>query len=323
MGQANFALVANGLLASQVDSGVVGTASPPSGGGSFVFAFNTIVADAPGVQAYRSTITGFAPMAGGGTVRAALKRGLTALSSGFEPFIFIGLATDDVGDFAYCLGLEEAQPARILLRRGLLSEGVLSFGRVISSLTETFTLADLQTLLVDVDGSGPQTITFNTAEFVDITNALAAEVVLEINADLTGATAREDTATGAVIIESDDDASRLEVTGGTAAAAFAFPSGLSGILSAGTATFDRDIWIHLRLDAIDNAGAIELDAFRNDLAQNALNLPANWAAVVGMAQFVDPVADALVGGFAGYGFRNEGNLRQFAFVDHVEIFRDL
>lgn len=323
MAQANFVLVANGLTVAQVDSGVIHTKDPPPGGGSFIFAFNTIVASAPGVQAYRSAVAGFSPLLIGGTVRAALKRGLTAASAGFEPFLFIGLATDDVDDFAYCIGLEEAQPARVLLRRGLLSEGVLSFGRVRTGLAEPFVLADLQTLLVDVDGSGDQTITFNAAEFGNIALATAAEVVAEINTDLIGATATEDATTGEVIIESDGDASRLEVTGGTAAAALAFPSGLSGILAASTTTFDRDTWVHLRLDAIEETGAIELDAFRNDLDQNALNLPANWEAIPGMTQFVDPATDALVGGFAGYGFRNEGILRQFAFVDHVEIFRDV
>lgn len=322
MALANFALVANGLLVSQVDSGVIHLEDAADGGGNFVFAFNTILANAPGVQAYRSAVTGYAPLTNGGTVRAALKRGLTAISAGFDHFIFIGLATDDVGDFAYCLGLEEAQPARVLLRRGLLSEGVLSFGRMTSSLTETFALVDGQTLMVDVDGSGDQTVTFNTADFVDIANALAVEVALVISTDLTDASGSAGTS-GEVIIESDGSASRLEVTGGTAAAAFGFPSGLSGILAASTDTFNRDTWVHLRLDAVTNAGAVELDVFRNDLDQNALNLPANWAAIPGMSQFVDPAADALVGGFAGYGFRNEGNLRQFAFVDHVEIFRDL
>ncbi len=322
MALANFALVANGLPVTSVDSGVIHLEDAADGGGNFVFAFNTILASAPGVQAYRSAVTGYAPLTNGGTVRAALKRGLTAISAGFDHFIFIGLATDDVGDFAYCLGLEEAQPARILLRRGLLSEGVLSFGRMTSSLTETFALVDGQTLLVDVDGSGDQTVTFNTADFVDIGNALAVEVALVISTDLTDASGSAGTS-GEVIIESDGSASRLEVTGGTAAAAFAFPSGISGILAASTGTFNRDTWVHLRLDAVTNAGAVELDVFRNDLDQNALNLPANWAAILGMSQFVDPAADALVGGFAGYGFRNEGNLRQFAFVDHVEIFRDL
>lgn len=323
MAEANFALVANGLTIAQVDSGVIHTEDPPAGGGNFVFAFNTIVASAPGAQAYRSVVPGFNPLLIGGRVSATLKRGLVAASSGFEPFLFIGLATDDVDDFAYCVGLEEAQPARVLLRRGLLSEGIVSFGRVRTGLAEPFVLVDLQTLFVDVDGSGPQTITFNTAEFANIALATAAEVVAEINADLIGATATEDATTGEVIIESDGDVSRLEVTGGTAAAALAFPTGLSGILAASTDTFDRDTWVHLRLDAIEDTGTIELDVFRNDLDQNALNLPANWVAIPGMTQFVDPVADALVGGFAGYGFRNEGILRQFAFVDHVEIFRDV
>ena len=184
-------------------------------------------------------------------------------------------------------------------------------------------LADLQTLTVSVDGASDLTITFDTANFFDIALATALEVAAEMNLDLVGATATADTTTNEVILTSDGSASKIEVTGGTAAAALAFPTGVSGIVIVGTETFDRDTWVHLRLDAVEDTGAIELDAFRNDLTEQPLDIPAEWLTPAGASQFVDPAADALVGGFAGYAFRTESVLGKFVQFDHVELFRDL
>jgi len=85
-----------------------------------------------------------------------------------------------------------------------------------SGNTETFDLLDGLDLTVAIDGGGVQTVTFNTAEFVDITNATAAEVAAVINAELIGASAS--VAAGAVVITSDTQGtdSGVNVTGGTA-----------------------------------------------------------------------------------------------------------
>lgn len=94
-----------------------------------------------------------------------------------------------------------------------------------SGNTEPFALVNNQTLLVAVNGAAAQTITFLTAEFSNIAAATAAEVAAVINAKITGAQAT--VAAGAVVITSDrkGTSSSVEVTGGTAAAAFAFPGG--------------------------------------------------------------------------------------------------
>lgn len=95
-----------------------------------------------------------------------------------------------------------------------------------SGNTQPFALADGVTLLVDIDGAGPQTITFLTAEFVSIGAATAAEVAAVINAKISGANASA--VGGAVVITSDTVGtdSTVEVTGGTGAAALAFPAGV-------------------------------------------------------------------------------------------------
>lgn len=89
----------------------------------------------------------------------------------------------------------------------------------LAQATELYVLSDGETLLVAVDGGSPQTITFNTGSFADIANARADEVVAVINAQITGATASV-ASPGAPQILSDETGkgSRIEITGGTAAA---------------------------------------------------------------------------------------------------------
>jgi hypothetical protein len=90
--------------------------------------------------------------------------------------------------------------------------------------TQPFVLANNQTLTFTIDGVS-KSVTFLSAEFADITNATAQEVVNVINAKATGQAAS--VVAGAVRITSDTlgTSSSVEVTGGTAAAAFAFPVG--------------------------------------------------------------------------------------------------
>lgn len=81
-----------------------------------------------------------------------------------------------------------------------------------------FTLSDGQTLLVSVDGGAVQTATFNTADFADIGNATAAEVITVILTDITGVSAvAVGGGGGSVRIESDNTGpgSSIQITGGT------------------------------------------------------------------------------------------------------------
>jgi hypothetical protein len=92
-----------------------------------------------------------------------------------------------------------------------------------SANAETYALSDGQTLTVKVDGGAVQTATFNTGDFAAIGAALAAEIAVVINTDITGVLATD--AGGKVRIESsntDGATSSVEVTGGTANAAIGF-----------------------------------------------------------------------------------------------------
>lgn len=95
-----------------------------------------------------------------------------------------------------------------------------------STIAETYALSNGQTLFVVVDGGGPQTVTFLTGDFVAIGAATALEVAARITTDLADAFA--DRLPGGfvrIISETSGGGSNLSVTGGTAAAAFAFPAG--------------------------------------------------------------------------------------------------
>lgn len=91
---------------------------------------------------------------------------------------------------------------------------------------EPYTLADGLTLDVQVDGGGTQVVTFNGVDFADITVATATEVAAVITAGLTGATAVKNQARVTLQSDTTGDPSSIEVVGGTAESALAFPSGL-------------------------------------------------------------------------------------------------
>lgn len=100
-------------------------------------------------------------------------------------------------------------------------------GSVTSGNQELYTFTDGQTLTVAVDGGGAQIATFNTADFVDISNATSAEVATVINTDVTGVSASD--VGGFVVITSvtTGSTSSIQVTGGTGNSALGFPTNLN------------------------------------------------------------------------------------------------
>ena len=92
-----------------------------------------------------------------------------------------------------------------------------------------FALADGQTLEVSVDGGATQTVTFNTADFVDITEATTTEVVAVLNTQLTGAQAFESVSDQAILLQTTDPnlTGSIQVQGGTANLELGFDNALS------------------------------------------------------------------------------------------------
>lgn len=95
--------------------------------------------------------------------------------------------------------------------------------RSVATNPAPYALADGDDLDVEIDGGASQNIVFAAGDFPDIANATAFEVASVINDQLTDATA--DAFFGLVRIISDTvEGSRVQVTGGTAAAKIGFPA---------------------------------------------------------------------------------------------------
>lgn len=138
MAETDWSELGSSLSSGNVARGVTAGLTPPNGGGSFVYGFNSLSATLGAVGKYVNA-TGnpnFAPMqttgpvATGGSVRGALQRGVSAEPQiGFSPTLFMHVksgitASPDVNDVGYLLGLEDANPHRIVLRKGSLAGGL-------------------------------------------------------------------------------------------------------------------------------------------------------------------------------------------------------
>jgi len=122
MGSSDWTYLNDGLDIAVVDRGpTAGLVSPP-GGGSFVFAFNSLAA-ASGAVALHANQPGFAPMAKGGSIRGCLQRGPGGGPIGFSPFLFLCGQGTSVNDQAYLLGLSDEDPHRVVLRKGSVVAG--------------------------------------------------------------------------------------------------------------------------------------------------------------------------------------------------------
>lgn len=100
----------------------------------------------------------------------------------------------------------------------------------------------------------------------------------------------------------------------------------NGVLALSTATVAIDEWVHLRLDVVVNAnGDVVLNVFENDLTANPVTAPV-WAAIPGMAQFIDDALDVntgtapLLSGYLGFGFET-ANVTRRGYFDQLTITR--
>lgn len=128
MAETDWTLATNGLSAASVARGVTNGIARPSGGGSFVYGFNSLSV-VNGAVALFANQTNFAPTPAskGGSIRGALKRMPSGGVEGFSPFLFIGLQGPDITDDAYILGLEDNDPHSIVLYKSAISAGVPEF----------------------------------------------------------------------------------------------------------------------------------------------------------------------------------------------------
>lgn len=155
----------------------------------------------------------------------------------------------------------------------------------------TYALADAQTLLVSINAGPVQTITFLTASFVDIANATAAEVNAVINAGLTSAFADLDGGAPRLNTDRLGTGASVEVTGGTASAAFGFPGGVV----AGTG----DVADISAVTAAEAKIVIEADVANTTVTDVGGQLQIDSSATTGPSSTiqVEATSDALAFGF--------------------------
>lgn len=121
----DWSTLSGGLVAGpggDIGAGATGGLGSPNGGGSFVYAAR-LLNPTPGAFGLYATPqppnTDFNPLLKGGDIRGAMRRN----GSG-SAFLFIGAQGTTVGSTAYILGLSDADPAHIELRKGALDVGL-------------------------------------------------------------------------------------------------------------------------------------------------------------------------------------------------------
>lgn len=122
MSSEDWAVLDDGL--ATVEKGVTNGLGVPEGGGSQIYAFNSMDASVVGAVGLRCAITNFDPLDSGGRISACIKRLPSGANTGFSPFIFLGAEGTSVDDTAYLLGLEDADPYRIVLRKATIISGI-------------------------------------------------------------------------------------------------------------------------------------------------------------------------------------------------------
>jgi hypothetical protein len=88
MAETDWSYLNDGLDIATVHRGVTAGIARPPGGGSFLFAFNSLAAVTGAVGLF-ANLTNYAPMAKGGSIRGVLQRGAGGGPTGFSPFLFL------------------------------------------------------------------------------------------------------------------------------------------------------------------------------------------------------------------------------------------
>jgi hypothetical protein len=122
MSSADWAVLDDGL--ATVEKGVTNGLGVPEGGGSQIYAFNSLNATVTGAAGLYCVISNFSPMESGGRISACIRRLASGQNTGFSPFIFLSASGNSVNDNAYLLGLEDYDPYRIVLRKATIISGI-------------------------------------------------------------------------------------------------------------------------------------------------------------------------------------------------------
>lgn len=124
MALVDWAEMTNSLNTAIVTRDPSGGFTPPNGGGTFVYAFNSI-ASADGAVAKYVNLANFAPIAvaKGGQITGAILKGPGGIDYA-SAFLFISARGADVNDNAYMIGFESNDPSNLKVFKGPLVNGI-------------------------------------------------------------------------------------------------------------------------------------------------------------------------------------------------------
>lgn len=124
MASTDFAPLNDGAAASTFARGVTTGQTPPNGGLLHTYVFNSITSGVTAAAGLRYTGVNFDPYANSGRITAAVKRLPSGGPTGFAPMLYVNLQGNSVNDTGYILGLQDASPSFIALRKGSLATGL-------------------------------------------------------------------------------------------------------------------------------------------------------------------------------------------------------
>lgn len=122
MGAADWTEFTNSLNVAVLDRGATGGITPPNGGGSYCYGFNSLQI-VSGAAALFTDLVSFAPHAKGCRLYGALQRIASGGDTGFSTFLAACAQGPDIADNAYILGLSDSVPSKIVLVKGSIILG--------------------------------------------------------------------------------------------------------------------------------------------------------------------------------------------------------
>jgi len=124
MASTNWTALTGALGSGDAAIGVTEGATPPNGGGTFVYGARSKTAT-EGVIGFYHNGANFTPQTSGGHVYGAITR--NAGDNGNSPVLFQSLQSTLVSSSGYLLGLtDDTEPANIILKKGAMSDGMAS-----------------------------------------------------------------------------------------------------------------------------------------------------------------------------------------------------
>lgn len=122
MSETDWTILDDSEASGDVDRGVTAGVGVPNGGTSFAYGFNSLAVVTGGVGLATNQAS-FSPGSKGSRVSGAMKRHPGGGVTGYSCFLFAGLQGPSINDMGYMLGLSDADPAKIILRKGALVDG--------------------------------------------------------------------------------------------------------------------------------------------------------------------------------------------------------